>query len=154
MTIFRRLRTAQTAVQSNIRDRGHGKEYSSFGGWQWAMVIHRQHGGGKQTELLQLKAVIKASTPVVHSKTAKSATTQEDDFKDIPRRKRHNTNEIAPTLEEIVLTAAVDTPPPRRSPPGISSSPSENLTWTRILPATRPNHVRQHLLQKQVDRLQ
>jgi hypothetical protein len=65
------------------------------------MGIHRQHGRGKQAELLQsltgksrfsalygtytlalheLKAVLKASTPAGQFKTPKSAATQEDGF--------------------------------------------------------------------------
>jgi hypothetical protein len=95
------------------------------------MVIHRQHGGGKQAELLkvlnwknlfsalygtytvalhELKAVLKASTQAGQSKTPKSAATQEDGFKEVRRRKRHSTNETAPTSKKAACTA-VDTPP-------------------------------------------
>jgi hypothetical protein len=95
------------------------------------MIIHRQHGEGSRQNfckvlngknlfsalygtytvaLHELKAVLKASTPAGQSKTPKSATTQEDCFKEILRRKRHSTNETAPTSKKAACTA-VDTPP-------------------------------------------
>jgi uncharacterized phage infection (PIP) family protein YhgE len=57
--------------------------------------------------------VLKASTPASQSKTSKSAATQEDGLKEVRRRKRHSTNETAPTSKKVLLTAvsaAVDTP--------------------------------------------
>jgi hypothetical protein len=47
--------------------------------------------------LHELKAVLKASTPTGQFKKPKSAATQEDGFKEVRRRKRHNTNESATT---------------------------------------------------------
>jgi hypothetical protein len=60
--------------------------------------------------LHELKAVLKASTPAGQFKTPKSAATQEDGFKEVRRRKRHNTNESAPTSKKAAFSA-VDTPP-------------------------------------------
>jgi hypothetical protein len=100
--------------------------------------------------LHELKAVLKASTLAGQFKTPKSAATQEDGFKEVWRHKRHNTNESAPTSKRAAFST-VDTPPPRRSPRGISSPRSEHLTWTQILPTPRPHHARQQLLPNQVD---
>jgi hypothetical protein len=98
------------------------------------MGIHRQHGGGKQAELLQsphweepvqclygtytvalhdFKAVLKPNIPAGQSKP-KSAATQEDDVKEARWRIRHSTEETAPISKKSVPTtvsAAVDTPP-------------------------------------------
>jgi hypothetical protein len=64
--------------------------------------------------LHELKAVLKANTLASQSKTRKSAATQEDGFKKVRRRKRHKTDESAPTSKRAVPTAAsdaVDSPP-------------------------------------------
>jgi hypothetical protein len=63
--------------------------------------------------LHKLKAVLKASTLANQSKTPKSTATQEDGFKEVRRRKRHSTDETAPTSKRAVPTIAsddVDTP--------------------------------------------
>jgi hypothetical protein len=66
--------------------------------------------GTYTVSLHELKAVLKASTPAGKFKTPKSAATQEDGFKEARRRKRHNTNENAPTSKKAAFSA-VDTPP-------------------------------------------
>jgi hypothetical protein len=66
---------------------------------------------GTYTDALYVfKAVLKASTPAGQFKTPKSAATQEDGFKEVQRRKRHSTNETAPTSKKAACTA-VDTHP-------------------------------------------
>jgi hypothetical protein len=62
--------------------------------------------------LHELKAVLKANTLASQSKTPKSAATQEDGFKEVRRRKRHSTDETAPTSKRAVPTAASDTVDP------------------------------------------
>jgi hypothetical protein len=107
--------------------------------------------------LQELKVMLKVSTPNDQSKTPMSTATQVNGFKEVWRCKQHSTNETAPTSKKVLPTAAaVDTPPPppRRSPPGISSPCSKHLAWTWIPPTPRPNHMRQQLLLKQVDRPQ
>jgi hypothetical protein len=59
--------------------------------------------------LHELKAVLRASNPAGQSKTPKSAATQEDGLKEIRRRKRHSTNETAPTSKKAACVD-VDTP--------------------------------------------
>jgi hypothetical protein len=54
--------------------------------------------------LHELKAVLKANTPAGQSKTPKSAAIQEDGFKEVRRRKRHSTNETAPTQNFPVIS--------------------------------------------------
>jgi hypothetical protein len=53
--------------------------------------------------LHELKDVLKASTSAGQSKTPKSASTQEDNFKEARRCKRHSTNETAPTSKKAAL---------------------------------------------------
>jgi hypothetical protein len=53
--------------------------------------------------------VLKANTPEGQFKKPKSAATQEDGFKEVRRRKRHNTNESATTSKKAAFFA-VDTP--------------------------------------------
>jgi hypothetical protein len=65
--------------------------------------------------LHELKAVLKASTPVDQSKTPKSAANQEDGFKEARWRKWHSTNETAPTSKNAACTA-VDAPQGGRHP--------------------------------------
>jgi hypothetical protein len=50
--------------------------------------------------LLKLKARLKASIRTAQSEETKSSSTQEDGFKEVRRRKRHGTNEAAPTSKE------------------------------------------------------
>jgi hypothetical protein len=64
--------------------------------------------------LQELKAVLQANTLASQSKRPKTAATQEDGFKEVRRRKRHNTDETSPTSKRAVPTAASDaihTPP-------------------------------------------
>jgi hypothetical protein len=106
---------------------------------------------GTYTDALhELKAVLKASTPAGQFKTPKSAATQEDGFKEVRRRKRHSTNEAAPTSKKAACTA-VNTPP-KEVVTRTFSPRSDHLTWTEILPTSRPHHMRQQLLPKQVYR--
>jgi hypothetical protein len=55
--------------------------------------------------LHELKAVLKASTPAGQFKSPKPTATQEDGFKEVRRRKRHNTNESAPTSKKAAFSA-------------------------------------------------
>jgi hypothetical protein len=56
---------------------------------------------GKYTVALQeLKTLLKAHTPAGQSKT-----TEEDGSKEVRRRKRHSSNESAPTIKKAVPTA-------------------------------------------------
>jgi hypothetical protein len=81
---------------------------------------------------LGLKAVLQA------------AATQEEGFKEVRRRKMHNTDETSPASKKVVATAASDAvhppPPGKRSSPVISSPPSGQPQWTRILPVRRLHH--------------
>jgi hypothetical protein len=116
------------------------------------MIIHRQHGGGKQAELLKnpqwkdpvlcpvwhvhrrytrVKGLVEGENPSRLIKTPKSAATQEDDFIEVRRRKQHNTNETAPTSKKAACNA-VDRPSKEVATP-TSSPRSEHLTWTWIL---------------------
>jgi hypothetical protein len=92
------------------------------------MVIHRQRGWKKQLNfckalkgktlfsalygtytvtLHDLKALLKASSPASQSVTPKCAAPLEDGFKDVRRRKRHSSNEAAPTTTKAVSAAEV-----------------------------------------------
>jgi hypothetical protein len=91
------------------------------------VVLHRKHRGRKQkfckalngktlfsalygtyTVALQaLKALLKASSPAGKSETTKCAASQEDGFKEVRRRKRHSTNEGAPTSKKAACAAEV-----------------------------------------------
>jgi hypothetical protein len=62
--------------------------------------------------LQELKAMLKASSPAGKSETTKCAASKEDGFKEVRRRKRHNTNEDAPTSKKTACAAKV-TPPPK-----------------------------------------
>jgi hypothetical protein len=106
--------------------------------------------------LYELKAVLKASTLASQSKTPKSAATQEDDFKEVRRRKRHSTDETAPTSKKAVPTAlsdAVDTPR-RWSSPVISCPPQGSRLGHGILPVRRPRHKKRQFRGKEEGRPQ
>jgi hypothetical protein len=60
--------------------------------------------------LQELKALLKASSPAGNSETTKCAASQEDVFNEVRRRKRHITNEDAPTSKKTGCAAEV-TPP-------------------------------------------
>jgi hypothetical protein len=66
--------------------------------------------GTYKVALHELKAVLKPRTPAGQFNKPKPAATQEDGFKEVRRRKRHNTNESAPTSKKAAFSA-VNTPP-------------------------------------------
>jgi hypothetical protein len=122
MKISRHRRTTETAVESNMR---HGRYTPASAGEseRWSSIVstaeeNRQNfckviNGmnlfsalyGTYTVLLhELKAMLKASTPADQSKTPMSVATQENGFKENRRRKRHSTNETAPTSKKAVCT--------------------------------------------------
>jgi hypothetical protein len=80
-------------------------------------VLH----GTYTVALQELKALLKEISPASKSETSKCAASQEDDFKEVRRRKRHSTN------EEIRLQRKQRVPPksqpPRRLQPANSSPP-------------------------------
>jgi hypothetical protein len=100
----------------------------------------------RRVALHELKAALKATTPAGLFKTPKSVATQEYGFKEVRRRKRHSTNETAPTSKKAGYTA-VDTPPkdfanrkfftpPRASDMGMDSANTEATPREAAAPAT------------------
>jgi hypothetical protein len=57
--------------------------------------------------LNDLKALLKASSPAGKCVTPKWAAPREDGFKEVRRRKRHSSNEAAPTTKKAVSAAEV-----------------------------------------------
>jgi ElaB/YqjD/DUF883 family membrane-anchored ribosome-binding protein len=60
--------------------------------------------------LQELKALLKASSPAGKSETTKCTASQEDGFKEVRQRKRHSTNETAPTSKKAACAAEVTHP--------------------------------------------
>jgi hypothetical protein len=80
--------------------------------------------------LQELKALLKASSPAGKSETTKCAASQEDGFKGVRRRKRHSTNENAPTSKKAACAAEV-TPPQGGCNPQLFRPPKDNTDGRR-----------------------
>jgi hypothetical protein len=110
--------------------------------------------GAYTVALKDLKSLLKSSNSAGGTATGIEPVKpkQEDGFKEVRRRKRHNTNEAAPTSKKPA--AKIKTPPTKRSPRGISSLLYGDQRWKPILRIPRPLHRRRQSLVQQVGRPQ